>query len=192
MAGEESTASAAVSPLNVLQAGAAVGVWEIDPGASRLEFRVKHFWGAMTVRGRFGAVSGRLEVAATGTVSGRFQAEAASVDTRNARRDKHLRSADFFDVANHPTIVFSLDQLLPISDDTVRATGVLMAAGRSQSIAFNARVTELTADRVTVDGEVSVDRRADFGMLWSPLGMASSTAMLVVHATLVRSAEKAG
>lgn len=192
MAGEDSTASDAVSPLTLLQVGAAVGVWEIDPGASLLEFRVKHFWGAMTVRGGFAAVSGRLEVAATGTVSGRFQAETASVDTKNARRDKHLRSADFFDVANHPTIVFSLDQVLPIGNDTVQATGVLTAAGRSQSIAFNARLTEPTADRVTVDGEVSVDRRADFGMTWSPLGMASSTAMLVVHATLVRSVEEVG
>jgi polyisoprenoid-binding protein YceI len=191
MADEESTAPAVTSPLSLLQVGAAAGVWDLDPAASVLEFRVRHFWGAMTVRGRFGTVSGRLEVTATGTVSGRFEAEAASVDTKNGSRDKHLRSADFFDVANHPSIVFSLDRVLPTGDDIVRATGVLTVAGRSLPIAFDARLVEPDADHVTLDGEVSVDRRADFGMKWSPLGMASSTAVLVVHATLVRSAEKA-
>jgi polyisoprenoid-binding protein YceI len=65
-----------------------------------------------------------------------------------------------------------------------------MAVGRSQSIAFDARLTEPTAERVTVDGEISVNRRADFGMTWSPLGMASSTAVLVIHAVLVRSRDK--
>jgi polyisoprenoid-binding protein YceI len=190
MAGDDATGSASVSALSLSHDGAALGVWEIDPGASRLEFRVKHFWGAMTVRGRFGAVSGRIEVAATGAVSGTIQAEVASVDTGNVSRDKHLRSADFFDAANHPAVVFSMDQLVPIADDTLRATGVLMAVGRSQSIAFDARLTEPTAERVTVDGEISVNRRADFGMTWSPLGMASSTAVLVIHAVLVRSRDK--
>jgi polyisoprenoid-binding protein YceI len=192
MAGDDALASAAAPPLHLLRDGAAVGAWDIDPGASVLEFRVKHFWGAMTVRGRFGAVSGHIDVEGTGAVSGKIEAESASVNSGNASRDKHLRSADFFDVANHPTVVFSLDQLLPIADDVVRATGVLTAAGRSQSLAFDAHLTETTAERLIVDGEVSVDRRTDFGMTWSPLGMASPTAVLVIHAVLVRSGDKKG
>jgi hypothetical protein len=48
----------------------------------------------------------------------------------------------------------------------------------------------MTEERVTVDGELSVDRRTGFGMNWSPLGMASSTAVLVVHAQFARSAKK--
>src|ERR1035441_3593592 len=83
----------------LLQRDAAIGVWEIDPGTSVLEFRVKHFWGAVTVRGRFGTVTGRLDVAASGIVSGTVEAEVASLDTGNATRDKHLRSAAFFDAA---------------------------------------------------------------------------------------------
>jgi polyisoprenoid-binding protein YceI len=190
MAGDDPTAGATVSPLHLLYDGAAVGIWEIDPAASVLEFRVKHFWGAMTVRGRFGVVSGRIEIGATGAVTGTIQAESASVDSGNGGRDKHLRSADFFDVANHPAVVFSLDQLVPSADDLLRATGVLTAAGHSQSISFDAHLTERTAERVTLDGEVSVNRRADFGMTWSPLGMASPTALLVIHAVLVRSGDK--
>jgi polyisoprenoid-binding protein YceI len=76
-------------------------------------------------------------------------------------------------------------------NDNVGATGVLMAAGRSQSITFDARLTDATAEHVTVDGELSVDRRTRFGMNWSPLGMASSTALLVVHAEFAKSAVKA-
>jgi polyisoprenoid-binding protein YceI len=192
MADDGAMNPAAVSPLSLVHDGAALGVWDIDPAASFLEFRVKHFWGAMTVRGRLGAVSGRIEVTATGAVSGSIQAESASLNSGNASRDKHLRSADFFDVENHPSVVFSLEQLHPVADDTVRATGVLTVAGHSQSLAFDAQLTEPTAERVAVDGEVSVDRRADFGMSWSPLGMASSTAVLVIHATLVKAADTAG
>jgi polyisoprenoid-binding protein YceI len=192
MTGDDAMASATVAALSLLHDGAALGVWEVDPGASLLEFRVKHFWGAMTVRGRLGAVSGRIEVAAAGAVSGTIQADAASVDTGNASRDKHLRSADFFDVAHHPAVVFSLDQLMPIGNDTVRTTGVLTAGGRSQSITFEARLTDASAALVTVDGEVSVNRRDDFGMTWSPLGMASPAAVLVIHATLVKAVGKEG
>jgi polyisoprenoid-binding protein YceI len=180
----------AESPLSLLQGGASSCVWELDPGTSVLEFRVKHFWGAMTVRGRFGTVAGRFDVDVAGTASGSVEAAAASLDSGNARRDKHLRSADFFDVANHPSVVFSLAQIHPLGNDQVRVTGHLRAAGRSQPITFDAQLSDITEERVTVDGELSVDRRTGFGMNWSPLGMASSTAVLVVHAQFARSAKK--
>jgi polyisoprenoid-binding protein YceI len=187
---EESIGPAAVSPLSLLQGGTAAGVWKVDPGTSVLEFRVKHFWGATTVRGRFGSVAGRFDVDASGKVSGSVEAAAASLDSGNARRDKHLRSADFFDVANHPSVVFTVVQVNPLGDGRVRVAGQLQAAGRSQPIAFDAHLSDATDGRVTLDGEVSVDRRAGFGMRWSPLGMASSTAQLVVHALLIKSAEQ--
>jgi polyisoprenoid-binding protein YceI len=176
-----------MSSLPLLQDGAAVGVWTLDPATSVLEFQVKHFWGAVTVRGRFGAVTGRVEVAASGSVSGSIEAQSASLDSGNGRRDKHLRSADFFDVANHPTVVFSVAAVEPVGDDAVRVTGDLTAAGRTQSITFHARLSNATLEHFTVDGEVSVDRKAGFGMNWSPLGMASSTAVLVAHAQFARS-----
>lgn len=174
----------------LLESDAAVGVWQLDSGASVLEFRVKHFWGAVTVRGSFGAVTGRLDVAASGTVSGTIEAQTASLDTGNTTRDKHLRSAVFFDAVNHPAVEFSLDQVVPLGNDRVRVTGVLTAAGRSQSVAFDAGLSDATAEHVTVDGEVRVNRRTDFGMNWSPLGMASSTAVLVVHAQFVKAVDK--
>jgi len=176
-----------MSSLPPLQDGAAVVVWDLDPATCALEFRVKMFWGAMTVRGRFGSVMGRLEVAASGKVSGRIEAQSASLDSGNGRRDKHLRSADFFDVANHPTVVFSVGEVHPLGDTGVRVAGDLTAAGRTQSITFDARVSDASQEHFTIDGEVSVDHRAGFGMTWSPLGMASSTAVLVVHAQFAKS-----
>jgi polyisoprenoid-binding protein YceI len=180
-----------MSSLSLLRDGAEVGVWELDPATCVLEFRVKHFWGAMNVRGRFGAVTGRVEVTASGTVSGSIEAQSASLDSGSGARDKHLRSADFFDVANHPTVVFSIVEVHPLGEAGVSVTGGLTAAGRAQSITFDARLSDATQEHFTIDAEVSVDRRAGFGMNWSPLGMASSTAVLVVHAQFAKSTQTA-
>jgi polyisoprenoid-binding protein YceI len=180
-----------MSSLPLLQPGAAVGVWELDPATCVLEFRVKHFWGAVTVRGRFGAVTGRLDVDASGTVSGSIEAQSASLGSGNSQRDKHLRSADFFNVENHPTVVFKIGEVHPTDDDGVRVTGDLTAGGRTQSLTFDARLSDVTLEHFTVDGEVSVDRREGFGMNWSPLGIASSTAVLAVHAQFAKAAEPA-
>jgi polyisoprenoid-binding protein YceI len=174
--------------LPLLQDGAAVGAWDLDPATCVLEFRVKHFWGAIRVRGRFRAATGRIDVAAAGTVSGSIEAQSASLHSGNKQRDKHLRSPDFFDVENHPTVVFSVGEVHPLGDAGVRVTGDLTAGGRTQSITFDARLSDATQDHFTVDGEVSVDRRAEFGMNWSPLGIASPTALLVVHAEFAKSA----
>jgi polyisoprenoid-binding protein YceI len=180
-----------VSPCAVLEGGIATGVWELDSGTSVLAFTVKHFWGAVNVRGRFGAFVGRLDIDASGTVSGSIEAEAASLDSGNVRRDKHLRSADFFDVASHPSVRFSIGQVEPLTDDILRVSGDLSAAGRSQPVTFDAILSDATAERVTVDGAVRVDRTG-FGMTWSPMRMASSTAVLVIHAQFVKSAAKDG
>jgi polyisoprenoid-binding protein YceI len=177
-----------MSSLPLLQPGAAVGMWELDPATCVLEFRVRHFWGAVNVKGRFGAVAGHVDVAASGAVTGTIEAQSASLESGNRQRDKHLRSADFFNVENHPTVVFKIGEVHPI-DDGVRVTGGLTAGGRKQSLTFDARVTDATLDHFTIDGEVSVDRRAGFGMNWSPLGIASSTAVLVVHAQFAKAAQ---
>lgn len=176
----------AMSSLPLLHDGSAVGVWELDPTTCVLEFQVKHFWGMMNVRGRFGTVTGRIEVAASGTVTGTIVAQSASLDSGSGARDKHLRSADFFDVANHPTVVFAIATAQPNGDAGVRVTGNLTAAGKTQSITFDASLSDATLEHFTVDGQVSVDRRAGFGMNWSPLGMASATAVLVVHAQFAK------
>ena len=64
-------------------------------------------WGLAKVKGTFTAVGGTATVADHGSISGDLIVDAGSIDTRNKRRDKHLRSAEFFDVSTHPTLTFT-------------------------------------------------------------------------------------
>src|SRR5262249_10946530 len=76
--------------------------WRIDPARSSLAFQVPHFWGLTTVEGRFERYDGTLEISAQPAVELRI--DAASLDTKRTARDKHLRSADFFDVEKYPQV----------------------------------------------------------------------------------------
>src|ERR1700728_2636648 len=83
------------------------GTWGIDPERSELSFAVKNMWGLQTVRGVFGTYQGTLAVRAHG-VTGALAIEAGSLDTSLKKRDRHLRSPDFFDVERYPQIAFTV------------------------------------------------------------------------------------
>lgn len=87
--------------------GTAAGRWVIDPDLSSVTFAVKHFWGLMTVRGHFTRFTGEADVTPDGVITAHLTIEADSVDTRQNKRDAHLRSSDFFDTARHPAIAFT-------------------------------------------------------------------------------------
>jgi YceI-like domain len=70
------------------------GTWKVDDDVSRVRFEVKHLWGLATVRGEFERVRGMLAVSPD-SIDAQFTIDAASSNTRNERRDKHLRSAGF-------------------------------------------------------------------------------------------------
>src|SRR5260370_36289004 len=89
---------------SMVRAASAVGEWTLEPAASSVEFAVEHFWGLVTVRGGFAHLDGSAHVAADGKVTAELSIEAGSVGTRQKRRDKHLRSADFFDAEHHPRV----------------------------------------------------------------------------------------
>jgi polyisoprenoid-binding protein YceI len=82
-------------------------LWTIDPGHSAIEFSIKHMKVA-TVRGRFTTFRGAIRFAGDRPHEAAVEVEidAGSIDTGNAKRDEHLRSPDFFDVATYPTIAF--------------------------------------------------------------------------------------
>src|SRR5438105_1918215 len=81
--------------------------WQIDPAHSLVEFAVKHMLFA-TVKGRFGGVHGTIvdDAADPSRSSVEVEIDAASIDTREEKRDAHLRSTDFLDVQTYPTITF--------------------------------------------------------------------------------------
>jgi polyisoprenoid-binding protein YceI len=97
------------------------GTWNVDPVHSSVEFQVKHL-GIATVKGQFKEFEGTLEVTPDG-ISAHGSVETASVDTREPQRDGHLRSADFFDVEQHPQITFQSSAIRPIDEDSFEIEG---------------------------------------------------------------------
>jgi polyisoprenoid-binding protein YceI len=159
--------------------------FQLDPAASTVSITHKTFWGMGTVHGSFTKLSGSAEILADGSGRGRLEIDAASIDTKNAKRDEHLRSKDFFNAADHPKIVVDLPQAARKGADAVTTTGTLTVAGKSRPLTLTARVTEATDQAITVAAEAGIDR-ADFGMKWNQLGMIKGKAHVSVVARFVK------
>ena len=155
--------------------------WRIDPTRSRIEFRTSTFWGLITVKGRFEHYDGTLDLRHEPAVE--LTIDASSLDTNNDKRDNHLRSADFFDVENHPQIRFVSDSVT-LDGERLTVSGRLYAAGKSTPLDVDARLRR-------VYGELEVDAVAyadhlELGMSHGILGMIRTPSELTVHGRLVR------
>jgi polyisoprenoid-binding protein YceI len=168
----------------LLEGGTHAGSWTLDPARSQVHLKSRHTWGLLPVKGFFREITGHGTVSATGDVTGTITVVAGSVDTKNKMRDKDLRSAKVFDIANHPHITFAVDGLQP-TDGGVRVTGSLTVRGHTHPVSFDATVSAADGDEVSLDGEIPVNR-GDFGLTYSPLRMASLDNTIVVHAVFTR------
>ena len=168
----------------LLRDGKLAGSWALDASRSEVRLRSKSMWGLVAVKGVFGQVAGSGTVSAAGETSGTITVAAKSIDTKNKKRDEHLRSADFFDAANYPSITFQADQVQP-SSEGVMVTGSLTVRGRTRPVSFGARVASFDGDEVWLDGAVQVNR-GDFGLTWNQMGMASMNNTITVHAVFTR------
>ena len=144
------------------------GTWNIDPAHSKVGFAVKHM-GIATVRGEFTEFEGTLEIAedlssakAYGTV------KATSVDTNEPQRDDHLRSPDFFDVAQYPELRFESTSVEALDDEEFRITGKLTIHGVTNDVVLHADFQGTDIDPwgnervgLEVTGQLS---RGDYGM----------------------------
>ncbi|MER5183966.1 YceI family protein [Streptomyces sp. NPDC002896] len=146
------------------------GTWQLDPARSTVSVRHKTMWGLVTVKGTFAGLTGGGEVSPDGSASGSITLDAASLDTKNAKRDTHLRSADFFDADRHPEVTFAVRSATAEGDKTVQVAGQLTVRGISRPQSFTAHLTEASADTVTLTAEFTVDRE-QFAMGWNQLGM---------------------
>ena len=126
----ESTTTEATSQL---ADGTAAGNWVLDPAGSHAEFGVKHFWGAITVRGTLERMTGEATVGPDGTVTGRISFDADSLNTKNKQRDKHLRSADFFHVEKHPQAVLTVTSARPAGPAELAMPGNLRSGRPCQA-----------------------------------------------------------
>jgi polyisoprenoid-binding protein YceI len=177
---EQLTASALRA---LIQDGTLTGSWTLDPARSQVLLETRHTWGLLPLHGVFRQVTGNGTVTAAGEVTGTVTVAAASIETKNKTRDKDLRSAKVFDVANHPDITYTVDGMQPASEGA-RVTGSLTVHGRTRPVSFDAKVS-VTGEEVHIDAEVPVNR-ADFGLTYSPLRMAPMHNTIVIHAVFTR------
>jgi polyisoprenoid-binding protein YceI len=157
------------------------GSWRLDPARSSVAFHVRHFYGLMTVKGEFADYGGTLALGVTPAVE--LTIQAASLDTKLAKRDEHLRSKDFFDVERHPQVRFLSDSAA-FDGDTLRVHGQLHAAGRSIRLELDATVREIDGE-LEIEAVTEADHR-ELGMTWSPLGILRAPSKLILRGRLVR------
>jgi len=146
--------------------------WVIDPVHTTIEFAVKHMM-VTTVRGRFGQVSGKIELDEEDLTrsSAEVTIPVASIDTREEQRDAHLRSADFFDADNHPNMTFRTKNIERVGDDQFRVTGDLTIRGVTHEVVLDTRI-EGRAKKPTGEEVIGLTasttiNREDFGLKWN-------------------------
>ena len=176
--------AAAVAPS--LQAA----VWKLDPSHSAAQFAVRHLM-VSTVRGQFEKISGMVnyDPANSEAASVSIEVDVASIDTRNAKRDDHLRGADFFDVANHPVMKFESTRVRKSGDDKLKLTGNLTMRGVTREVTFDVdgpvppvKVRGGLRSGATATATIS---RKDFAMTWNrALEAGGVTVSDAVHITI--------
>jgi polyisoprenoid-binding protein YceI len=156
--------------------------WRIDPAASRVAFTVRQHLPfaerltviGRTVIGRFADVSGTIVLEERRSATARVEVaiDAAGVDTGLARRDAHLRSADFFDVARHPALTFVSRMVEEVdrAGGRYRVMGDLTIRGLTRAVRLDlvlAREPDAAGrSRLVIAAETVINRR-DYGLGWN-------------------------
>lgn len=163
------------------QRATALTRWTVDPENTSVEFTVKTFWGLTSVRGRFDRFAGSYESGPDGTTI-ELTIDADSLDTANRTRDNHLRSTDFFHVAEHPRVRFTSTRVHDVGGGILHVVGRLEAAGNVVSLEFPATIRPV-GDGHEVEATTTVDQ-SRLGMSSGQLGMIPPPATLHVKARL--------
>ena len=151
----------------------ATTTWNIDPVHSVAEFKVRHMM-ITNVKGQFTAITGVLTLDEADVTHSRIEvsAEAASVNTRDAQRDAHLKSADFFDVEKFPTLAFTSTRITRTAGDELAVAGNLTIHGVTREVMFTVEGPTAPAKdpwgntRVGVSATTKINRK-DFGLTWN-------------------------
>lgn len=148
-------------------------VFEIDPSHTSAQFAVKHLV-VSTVRGSMGQVTGTLQFDDSDPTKSSVEAtiDVAGVDTRDAKRDEHLRGPDFFDAAKYPTITFKSKRVERVADGTFKVTGDLTLKGVTKEVVLDVEgATKPIRDpfgNIKLGGAARTKiNRQDFGVSWS-------------------------
>ena len=153
----------------------AASTWNIDPAHSVAEFRVKHMM-ISNVRGQFAKVSGKLVLDESDLANSQVEAliEASSIESRDPQRDAHLKSADFLDVENFPTLSFKSTRIRIVRNGELAVDGDLTIRGVTRKVTFDVEgPTPPVKDpwgntRVAVSATTKINRK-DFGLTWNTI-----------------------
>jgi polyisoprenoid-binding protein YceI len=155
-----------------LAAPASAQTWTIDPSHSSANFTVRHMM-VSNVNGTFGRMEGTIEYDGRdiSSIKARATIDATTISTANEKRDAHLKSADFFDVATHPTITFVSKRAEPAGAGRFRLIGDLTMRGVTKEVVLDVEgptepfMAQGTA-RVGATATTTLNRQ-DFGVSWS-------------------------
>lgn len=147
------------------------GEWRIDPSKTRIGFSIRHAM-FMKVRGAFNEFEGVIMANAEdpSRSSIRLNIQVASIDTRNADRDQHLRTNDFFDAPNFPEIIFASTCVDHVDRGHYVVSGDVTIRGVTKEIALPMDLLRVERDpmgklRAGFEGSRRIDRQ-DFGLKW--------------------------
>ena len=164
-----------------------VGVWTLDPDQSTITFDNKTMWGAMKVNGVFTEFSGEGQITDTGTLSGRIDIKAASLNTKLHKRDEDLRSPTFLDVENHPDISVVVTGAEPGPRETLELQADLTVKGTTAPMPMQANVTVHDDGAVRLSSQTTVNRKK-WGVTGNMLGMVGDKTKLSTNLVFRRAA----
>jgi polyisoprenoid-binding protein YceI len=148
--------------------------WKIDSVHSEVKFKVKHLV-VSTVTGQFKKFDANIETNSDDFENAKitFEADVNSIDTREPQRDTHLKSADFFDAANHPKLLFVSKSFKKKSGSSYELTGEITIRGITKEIKldveYNGTIKGMDGNAVAgfeISGRLN---RMDFGLKWNAL-----------------------
>lgn len=168
-------AAAAFVALGVAASPAAATEWALDDAHTEVGFSVRHMM-VTDVKGAFDKYSGAINIDEKDPTKSRVNVEidVNSVNTKVAKRDAHLKSADFFDAANHPKITFKSTKIEKgAKANTYKMTGDLTIRGTTKPVVLDVEVSDAWADPKEWGGNVHRGvkatgkiNRQDFGLKW--------------------------
>jgi polyisoprenoid-binding protein YceI len=157
----------------VLTATAGAATWEVDPVHSTVQFAIRHMM-ISTVRGEFTKYTGTATGDPSAPAGAAIEATivASSIDTRNEKRDGHLKSPDFFDVATYPTITFKSTKIEVVGPGKAKVTGDLTMHGVTKAVVLDVEGPTATikdpmgATKAGAHATTTIHRK-DFGIAWN-------------------------
>lgn len=156
--------------LSAMAAGIPEGKYDLDPAHSKVGFEIAHLV-ISTVEGRFGTYTGEVSVGKKSELSFSTEIDVASIDTGIGDRDKHLKSADFFDAEKFPKITFKSKSVK--GDKKLKITGDLTIHGVTKEVVLDGKYLGSVKDgygneRLAFQANTKI-KRSDYGLKWNKL-----------------------